>query len=34
MIYCVNKTPLATKDIIQLIDLANELGFYKLEDGK
>ena len=34
MVYCVNKTPLTTKDIIQLIDLVNELGFYKLEDGK
>ena len=34
MIYCVSKTGLATKDIVQLIDLANELGFYKLEDGK
>ena len=34
MIYCVNETPLATKDIVQLIDLANELGFYEMEDGK
>ena len=34
MIYCVNETPLATKDIVQLIDLTSELGFYEMEDGK